>query len=357
MTDRSMKDPAVSLIGSRCTGCEACVQICPAQALSMEMDGEGFFYPAVDPDCCTRCGICARACPAANPKAAPKHPLPGTAYAGSHKRRDILFSSASGGAFSAIIAAAEPDAVYGTAWIAPGEAGCVRVPPGAAQSLRRSKYVQGRVGSAFRQVRQDLEEGRRVLFGGTPCQIAGLLSFLDARHTDQDGLTAVEIICHGIASPGAFRRYCDMRSLQYRSPVTDFIFRKKSPGQGAWEDFHASVKTANGKQHSIRRDLFTVLFLARLLSRPSCAVCPFCAPERAGDLLIGDYWGCGQHDPELYNKYGVSVVFPLTKRGQALIPPDAGVHGSGGGENGACRRPQYHSAPPQSGGSPPRPIF
>lgn len=283
------------------------------------MDAEGFFYPTLDEWRCSHCGLCATACPVISSDRLSKESLPATAFAGTHECRDVLFSSSSGGAFSAITDATAPDAVYGTAWTASDTVGCIRVPPEQLAPLRGSKYIQGRVGTAFQQVQQDLRERRHVLFGGTPCQVAGLLAFLTALGCQQDNLITVAIICHGIASPGLFQQYCGLLSHHYHSPVTEFAFREKSSRQSGW-DFHTSVITADGKKRSSTHDPFTSLFLSRLLLRPSCAVCPFSSPERIGDLIIGDYWGCQQHNPEIYTQYGVSVVLPLTEQGRLLIP-------------------------------------
>lgn len=319
MKDKLTREPAISLIGTKCVGCESCVQVCPAQALEMKMDAEGFFYPVLDEQRCSRCGLCATACPVVSLERIPKAPLPATAFAGTHTRRDILFSSSSGGAFSVIASVAAPDSVYGTAWTTSNSVGCIRVSPEELAPLRGSKYIQGRVGTAFQQIQQELKAGRKVLFSGTPCQVAGLLTFLATSRCPRDRLITVEIICHGIASPGLFQQYCGLLGRQYHSPVTAFAFREKSPHQSSW-DFRTSVTTADGKKRSSTHDLFTRLFLSRLFLRPSCAVCPFSRPERAGDLIIGDYWGCQEHDPELYSKYGVSIILPLTERGRLLIP-------------------------------------
>lgn len=319
MKDKSTREPAISLIGTKCVGCESCVQICPAQALEMKMDAEGFFYPSLDEQRCSRCGLCAAACPVISSDRIPKAPLPSAAFAGTHTRGDILFSSSSGGAFSAIVAAAAPDSVYGTAWTASDTVGCIRVSPEELAPLRGSKYIQGRVGTAFQQIQRELMDGKTVLFGGTPCQVAGLLTFLEARSCPQDQLTTVAIICHGVASPGLFQQYCGLLGHQYHSRVTAFAFREKSHRQSNW-DFRTSVTTADGKKRISTHDPFTSLFLSRLFLRPSCAVCPFSSPEKAGDLIIGDYWGCQEHNPELYTKYGVSVILPLTVRGRGMLP-------------------------------------
>lgn len=310
-----MKECAITIVGKHCTGCEACVQCCPHHALTMEPDGEGFFYPVLREDLCTRCGLCAAICPAASPERVPRTALPDTALAGTYREKSTLLSSASGGAFSAVVAAAGPDVVYGTAWTAPDTAACIRVTPETMEPLRSSKYIQGRIHNAYLQVKQDLAEGRRVLFSGTPCQVAGLLTLLGERPA---GLTTVEIVCHGTASPGLFRDYLASLGQEAGSPVRSFTFRKKSALLGNWEAFRREARFENGKTDRTYQDPFTRLFLSRTILRPSCGNCSFAAPERVSDLVIGDYWGCGQNDPALYNKGGVSIILPVTERGREV---------------------------------------
>lgn len=310
-----MKCAAISVIGKRCTGCEACVQACPQCALTMEPDEEGFFYPVLQERLCTHCGICAAICPVVSPERVKRTSLPDTILAGTLGDREVLRSSASGGAFSAIVSAAGPDVVYGTAWTGPAAAACIRVTPEAIGPLRSSKYVQGRVHSAYAAVRRDLKEGKNVLFSGTPCQAAGLIGFLG---NCPERLTTVEILCHGTASPGLFQEYLRLLGEKANSPVRSFAFRKKDPILGNWEACRREVRFENGRVERTYQDLFTELFLSRTILRPVCGECPFASSKRVSDIVIGDYWGCAKNDPGLYNKAGVSIILPMTGHGREI---------------------------------------
>lgn len=310
-----LKKPAIQQLGKRCTGCESCVQICPYTALKMRMDQEGFYYPSVDENKCTKCGICSLKCPALSNDLIRKKPLPSKALAGSIKNKNIVLNSASGGAFTAIAIVCNPDAVYGMAWTSKNSLECKRVKLQDIDILRNSKYIQARIKESYKNVKEDLKEGKKVLFSGTPCQIAGLLAYLGDHPSN---LITVEIICHGVASPGLFSKYCDMEKQKNGSNVKQFVFRKKSILKGNWEDFNTYIEFENGKMRHSYHNVFTFLFLSRVILRPSCATCQFATKDRVSDLVLGDYWGCLKEDPQLYRKTGVSAIFPITERGKMI---------------------------------------
>lgn len=311
-----MTNCTVIRIGDRCTGCEACVQLCPTQALSMKQNEEGFYAPFLQESACIGCGKCLSHCPVASPTCVTRSPLPDKGYAGSHRDTAVLMESASGGAFSALVSASSVDQIYGMTWDTAKTVSCLRCTPENIAPLRKSKYVQGRINGAYRKVQQDLKQGLRVLYSGTPCQIAGLYAFLGYR---PEGLITVEILCHGVGSPGLFADYCTHLELWEESKITDFSFRKKSERKGEWEAFHTVVSFENGKTKSSHMDKFTRLFLQRTILRSSCGVCPFADCRRVSDLVLGDYWGCRKYSPALYKKHGVSVVIPITGKGKSVL--------------------------------------
>lgn len=308
---------AIELAGRNCTGCEACTASCPRQALQMEMDGEGFFYPKVDEKLCNHCGLCAKRCPVVSPNVVERQMLPETGYAGGHREKSVRLSSASGGAFSAVVAASQADAVYGAAWTGPDCVEHLRVTPQELTPLQTSKYIQSRMGDAYQRVKVDLEAERRVVFSGTPCQVAGLLSYLGR---PSDHLITVEIMCHGVGSPGIFQKYLEQLSMSMGSKVTSYAFRTKNSVLGDWENFHSVIQFENGLLQSSYWEPFTQLFLAGYVLRPSCEGCGFSGKSaHVADVILGDYWGCSVHNPALYDKRGVSVLIPLTPTGERLL--------------------------------------
>ncbi len=204
-------------IKTECFGCEACVQICSQSAIHMQEDSEGFRYPIIDLNECIHCGMCRRVCPYEHlPK---KNDQNKYAFGGYNLNDDIRFDSTSGGAFSAIVntfcdenyvifgAEAKGLLVFHSYITDKNELG----------KFRKSKYSQSIIGQSYKQVRQFLEEGKKVLFSGTPCQIAGLLSFL--KNTNRDNLLTVEVVCEGVPSPLYVRKLNEHIEKKYSAPI------------------------------------------------------------------------------------------------------------------------------------------
>ena len=301
-----------------CFGCEACVQICPKQALSMREDEEGFRYPRVDSRLCVDCGLCRKVCPAEHMPERPVYQK--SAFGGRHKDDGVLEGSTSGGAFSAIAETwcDENTLVFGAQ--AEGLKVFHRFTAGTAElwKFRKSKYSQSRIGSAYSDVRRFLREGKKVLFSGTPCQIAGLLAFLG--DADREKLLTVEVACEGVPSPQFVGKLSDYLREKYGAGIKSLDYRFKDKDK--WDFEVMSVELENGKK--LKKDRwfnpFWSIWLSHLMSRPSCYSCPFAVPERIADVTLGDLWGVHLYCPELYfgNK-GASLMVANTEKGAEAV--------------------------------------
>lgn len=296
-----------------CSGCEACANICPKNAIKMTRDAEGFAYPKINPDLCIKCGRCDATCPALNFKAKKVDAFPPT-FAAIYPDDKILRHSSSGGAFTALseIILRDGGIVFGAGfdknW---------RVVHTSAktldelENLRGSKYTQSKIGGVYRQVKDALKD-KKVLFSGTPCQCAGLKHFLGG---DNENLLTVEIICHGTPSPALWENYIDM--LGYAHEIKHVNFRSKRKGWGSNFEVNYSDRgyyiSQNGK------NLYGKLFLNSLSERPSCQSCKFKIPNGQADLTLGDAWGIKDFAPEMFDNRGVSVVFIHTAKGKAFF--------------------------------------
>lgn len=189
----------------KCYGCEACVQICPKDALVMKEDDEGFRYPLLDKERCIECNLCRQVCPYENmPK---RYSSNKYTFGGYIKDEQIKFESTSGGAFSAIVDTFcdENYVIFGAeskgllVWHS------YITDKKDLAKFRKSKYSQSKMGNSYQQAKDFLNSGKKVLFSGTPCQISGLKAFL--RNTNQDNLLTVEVICEGVPSPLYIRKY------------------------------------------------------------------------------------------------------------------------------------------------------
>lgn len=313
-----------------CCGCGACINVCPKGAISMKADEQGFLFPVIDPEKCIQCGRCKTVC--AFQSGAQKR-APQTVYAAMSAKDPILRTSASGGVFAAVAEAwlRQGGLVYGCA-MEYRDGGLavehVRIDrPEELPRIQGSKYVQSDTGLTFRQIRADLRAGKRVLFSGTPCQVAGLRQFLG--ESAQENLATVDIICHGVPSQQMFRAYIADLEKRLGGTVTRYLFRDKRDGWG----MKGSVWYTNNRGKTRCRLLpskyssYFRLFLDGDIYRESCYRCPYADSARPGDLTLGDYWGIWEEHPEylkenggpLAMEKGVSCVLVNTRQGKELL--------------------------------------
>ena len=302
---------------SKCCGCSACVNVCQHHAISIQPDKLGFPYPVVDMDNCVDCGLCDAVC-AFVPDVSAAQTVPNDTkvevLAARHDDADILAQSQSGGAFSAIAVQVLNDGgvVYGAAFDQSHLVRHIKVDSVEGLSaLRGSKYVQSDLSDIFRQVRSDLRSGTKVLFCGTPCQVAGLRSFIPV--TMQDGLYLVDFVCHGVPSPSVWKDYLDYMSRQ--GTIVKANFRDKSVA--GWKEHKETFIYNNGKKNVA--DSFRVLFYKNIMLRHSCSVCPYNIMNHKSDVTIADFWGVDEIIPQMDGPEGTSMVICNTSDGQELM--------------------------------------
>lgn len=291
-----------------CTGCGACRNICPVDAISMEPNEKGFIAPVVDDEKCIRCGKCLKLCPLRNRPELFRERTP-HAYAAWSLDPEIILNSSTGGIFSVLAnwVFSNSGVVYGSAMNPDYTLTVHRVVCSEELApLRGSKYVQGDTQLSFRKVKNDLENGRYVLFSGTSCQIAGLYAFLGKDYTK---LITIDLFCAGVASPLIFNKYISMRSNQAKSTPGSILFRTKNRG---WTSTSLNLFFKNGKKYVSYSDFdpYRFLFLNKFIVRTSCYRCAFKGLEnRWADFTIGDFWGLGKEIPFNHPKsQGVSAV-------------------------------------------------
>lgn len=309
---------------SECFGCEACVQACGKHALTMTEDIQGFRYPTVDTSLCVKCALCRGVCPYEHmPR---KHKDNKYVFGGYNSDPAIRFDSTSGGAFSAIA-----DAFCDKNYVIFGaEAKGLQVfhsyitDKGDIGIFRKSKYSQSVIGCAYRDARGFLLEGKKVLFSGTPCQIAGLLAFL--KNTDQKNLLTVEVICEGVPSPLYIRKLDTAIEKKYGSRIEALDYRytgKSVLSHGKWDFEQMKINLTSNKRVLVRDRWFNPfwsVWLQHLMSRPSCYKCKFTTAERVADITLGDLWGVHLYCPELYgNNGGASLVVCNSFKGREIF--------------------------------------
>lgn len=314
---------------SNCCGCNACSQICPKQCISMREDNEGFLYPQINKTLCIDCHLCEKVCPILN-----QFPIrkPKRIYAAKSHNIQIKNESSSGGIFTLLAnrVIEERGVVFGACFNSKWEVihDFTESKQGIAK-FRGSKYVQSNIGNNFQIAKDFLKQGRKVLFSGTPCQIAGLKRFLQK---DYNNLITIDFICHGVPSPKIWKIYLKEtvfklleKSLktsdfpvhthkEYYNIISSINFRDKSFG---WKKYSFSLKLNHPKLEGgntvfcdpMDKNIYLQGFIRNIFLRPSCYKCPMKNFKSQSDYTLADYWGVEKFHPSFYDPHGVSLLF------------------------------------------------
>jgi len=310
-------------------------------------DEQGFLYPKVNLELCVNCGLCECVCPVINQAESCK---PLKVYAAKNADDKVRLASSSGGVFFALAekVIGQGGVVFGARFnekweVVHGYAETIE----EVKSFQGSKYVQSRIGDTYRQAETFLKAGRKVMFTGTPCQLAGLRLFLRKDYGEQ--LLSVDLVCHGVPSPLVWREYLEYitrpagasdgkntvsRSLNKPPVITGISFRDKRLG---WQKFGFSVRvsaTSGSGQNSVfqsgkhqledkellfeplDKNIFMQVFLNNLDLRPSCYACPAKCGKSGSDISLADFWGIDSVIPQKDNDKGISLVLIHTMNGQ-----------------------------------------
>ncbi len=298
-----------------CTGCSACFNVCPHEAINMLNDKEGFSCPSVDEQKCHSCGKCNEICPIINFSL--KNTSSPSCYGAWVLDKQERLSSSSGGIFPLL--ARYTLETHGKVCGA-GFNKDYRVEHSIISNtdqlhlLKGSKYVQSDLKSCFKNILELLENNYLVLFSGTPCQVAGLYAFLDCRH---DNLITIDLLCHGTPSQIIFEAYLK-ETVEDFSDIKSISFRDKIIG---WYQMTFSIKYLEDSIDDLYEDAYTEnLFMQgfhqNLYLRPSCYNCRFVSRNRVGDITLGDFWDIEKFDKKLFDNKGTSLVLINNDKGR-----------------------------------------
>ncbi len=297
-----------------CTGCAACMNLCPKAAISMKENGEGFLYPVIDEDKCIHCGLCYKRCPAIFPEY--KNSTAPECYAvmGDNALRE---NSSSGGMFSIIAdyVLRRGGYVCGAAY-AGDKTSVEHIIISSADDLhklRGSKYVQSKIGDTYIKIKQLLDGGNIVFFTGCPCQVAGLKSYLGK---DYENLLTADLVCHGVPSHLVFKKF--LKDLPVNGEIESVNFRQKKK-YGWTPTMQVSYK--NGEEYykpSWECDYYRA-FLSIMACRKCCGNCKFNRLPRQGDFTLADFWGIGDTFKELDDGKGTSLLLINSKKAENIF--------------------------------------
>ena len=300
---------------NQCNGCGACFNLCPKSAISMQEDEEGFLYPIVNTKKCIECGLCVKICPIKQENKKISDNI--KAIACKNKNEKVRAESSSGGIFTSLceLVINQKGVVFGAAYDEKlNVRHCYVENIKECSKFRGSKYVQSIIGDSYKKVKEFLLENRVVLFSGTPCQIAGLSSYLGKEY---DNLILIDIACHGVPSPLVFKKYLESLEKENMEKIKNMSFRYKGTG---WKQYSLKINYENRSTSEIAyNNIYMKGFLSDLILRPSCYNCKFKKPITYADLTLADYWGVDNIHPEFDDDKGTSLVLINNVKGEKLM--------------------------------------
>lgn len=299
-----------------CAICGACINACPVDAISLDKVHLDFRYPQINEDICIHCNRCEKACPILGNKGKPDEGYP-VAFAAKSENDSMRMRSSSGGVFYELADQMLRDGGYVCGAVFDDEFHVKHILSNAKEDILRmmgSKYAQSDVGYCYREVKDVLEKGCKVLFSGCPCQVAGLRTFLGKEYPN---LFLVELICHGIPSDHMLQTYIGMQERKYGARLTRMEFRNKKKG---WHRSSVRMEFENHRIYSIpyTADAYTIGFLRNITLKSSCYDCHFRNFVAGSDITLGDFWGAEVELPEDDNK-GISAILVNSGKGMDII--------------------------------------
>lgn len=308
----------------KCSGCGLCETVCPAQAIKMEYDKSGFIYPVIQKEKCIDCGLCERKCVVKTVSVE----YPRTCYAGVHLDEKIRAKSSSGGMFAALAeyTLEQGGVVFGAAVVPKGKIATVKhimiKNREELKKLQGSKYVQSDIRECYTNVKQQLAVGKKVLFSGTPCQVAAMKNYLGKEYDD---LLLVDLVCHGTPSILHWEKSIEEK-LQKDEKVSAVSFRGKEGYMQGEIEFKTEADRIRKENYSFRNDSYYSMFLNADSYREGCYQCQYARPERVGDITIGDFWGFEkaydraqiEKDAKISLEEGNSLIAVNTEKGLSI---------------------------------------
>jgi len=309
------RSPSNLMRNALCTGCGACRNKCPENAISIHEDELGFLKPALTPAICTNCNQCLDVCPTLLPDYSNEgNPMCYALWA----HDEVRCVSTSGGAFT-LFADKILDrggVVFGAGWREDFSVEITEIArKDELQRLRRSKYLQSDVGESYRRVKTHLDMGKPVLYTGCPCQIAGLKRFIGS--PCPDGLYVLDILCSHIGPAKAFKEY--LKEVSGERTMESVDFRKNTNWTGGYT--HTIQFTDESTYIGSGNDPYERAYFGvpRIMTNHVCRDCQFGRIPRQGDITIGDFWGITKKDETWNDEKGTSIILVNNERGSTLL--------------------------------------
>ncbi len=304
---------------SQCCGCGNCAIICPQNAIRMEEDECGFVFPNLDYNKCVDCNLCNKTCPVINHANA--ECMEHSVFAVYAKDPSVRYNGSSGGMFGLFaenIINSE-GIVYGAAFDEDLQLKCKSAETKSdLLPLYKSKYIQSDLNGQFFAIKKQLEDGKKVLFVSTPCQVFALQLFLKK---DYENLYTVDFVCHGVPSQKLFDKCREYEEKRDKIKFLSYQFRAKKKN-GTTPHYYKLTYLKKGKKKTKTKlyvdSLFYNGFQKYITMRDSCYDCQFSHSNRVSDITIGDFHGIDKYISGINRFDGVSTVCINTEKGMDL---------------------------------------
>ena len=296
----------------QCTGCAACFNKCPKNAIKMEYNDEGFLFPTVLSNCID-CGLCQQACPVINPLELHETPPSFAVWAND----EIRMKSSSGGMFTLLAEyiIKKRGIVFGAAYTDD----CLNVHHIEAETLpeleklRGSKYVQSDTENTYAKAKHWLDQGRLVLYTGCPCHVAGLYRYLGKSY---DNLYTADLVCHGQNSVKAYQAF--LKEFTEGQPIERVNFRDKVH-YGWSTPTVVYLKNGEVKKTAWNESIWYDGFLEGVYTRENCSKCVYARAERVADITLADCWQVHRINPKFDDRKGTSLVLINSEKGKEIF--------------------------------------
>ena len=294
---------------SKGCACGACVNVCPKQCITL-MDDVKNTYAEVNEDLCINCHLCEKVCQVENTSSELlKLNTTISCKEGISKNNEVVKTASSGGFATQLgIKFAETGGyVDGVKSDKEDFYFDITNNPDEVIKFAGSKYVKVSTGDIFTRVKDLLSNGHKVLFFGTPCQVAAIKLYMVR---PQENLYTVDLICHGTPSNKTLKKYLSEKGITSEANVR---FRdKRSIGIQMF-----TSKDGKGLAGDRICDPYMIGFLNGLFYTENCYSCNYAKRDRVSDLTMGDSWGSKREDNKGMRAFSLTII--STEKGKFLF--------------------------------------
>lgn len=302
----------INFLKSVCSGCGACLSVCPNSAIELRKNAEGFLQPYIVPERCQLCNACENICPMSHQNLIPKSDI-SSVYV--FAAEDSLRWESRGGGFLLQLGQyvlSKGGLICGPAFSADFYAAEYRLVDKIQDLPVVCNFPPLQVNPVgiYSQLQKELQNlNRTVLFIGTPCHVMGLKAFLKREYSN---LLTASCACEGVSSSYAWEYF--LESQQKDGKVRNVKFDSKALGwrkslQFVFEDGNSREET----------QWWIPAMEAGLQLCRGCYACPYSLEKTVADFTVGVFYEIDQYQKQWNDGKGASFVISHTEKGEKYI--------------------------------------